>query len=332
LLYRLKYRQDRAVVAEIGETAAAFVRAWQTSTEILVPVPPSRQRAVQPVLAVGADLAARLGVDFCPHCVRRSREAPQLKDVFDYDERWRLLEGLHEVERSRVEGRTVLLFDDLFRSGATMNSITAEHMRSGKSPRGLRLDPHSYEEQPVTRVFVGGSRKVNRLAPEVRARLDRIMAKGLPVVLGDANGADKAVQRYFSDHGYTHVEVFCSDAVPRNSVGDWPVRVVRPGHSRKDFDYYSTKDRAMAAEATVGLMLWDGESHGTLMNVLRLNATGKPTVVHVQPTRSFVDIRTPADLMGFLAGLRADSARRLRAGAGAEGLSSQIEQASLPLG
>jgi len=48
LLYRLKYRQDRAVVAEIGETAAAFVRAWQTPIEILVPVPPSRQRAVQP--------------------------------------------------------------------------------------------------------------------------------------------------------------------------------------------------------------------------------------------------------------------------------------------
>lgn len=50
---------------------------------------------------------------------------PQLKDVFDYDERWRLLDGLHEVQKPKVEDRKVLLFDDLFRSGATMNAITS---------------------------------------------------------------------------------------------------------------------------------------------------------------------------------------------------------------
>jgi len=119
--------------------------------------------------------------------------------------------------------------------------------------------------------------------------------------------------------------------VPQNNVGAWPVRVVRPDHFRKDFAYYATKDRAMAAEATVGLMLWDGESHGTLMNVLRLSASGKPAVVYAQPTRTFVDIRRSADLMTFLAALGADSAKRLRAGARAEGLSHQIDQASLQL-
>lgn len=31
----------------------------------------------------------------------------------------------HEVERGEVQGRRILLFDDLFRSGATMNAITA---------------------------------------------------------------------------------------------------------------------------------------------------------------------------------------------------------------
>jgi hypothetical protein len=52
--------------------------------------------------------------------------------------------------------------------------------------------------------------------------------------------------------------------------------VIPPAHARKDFEYYATKDRAMAAEATVGLMLWDGQSRGTLMNVLRLAARDKP--------------------------------------------------------
>ncbi len=125
LLYRLKYKGDRSVVAEIAEVAAAFVRGWQPTVDLLVPVPPSRDRAVQPVLMVGAEMASRLAVRFCPECVRRTRTVPQLKDVFDYDERWRLLEGLHEVSAEAVQGKRVLLFDDLFRSGATMNSITA---------------------------------------------------------------------------------------------------------------------------------------------------------------------------------------------------------------
>lgn len=44
---------------------------------------------------------------------------------YDYDERTRLLAGAHTVDKAQVQGRKVLLFDDLYRSGATMNAITA---------------------------------------------------------------------------------------------------------------------------------------------------------------------------------------------------------------
>ncbi len=54
----------------------------------------------------------------------RKREAPELKDVYGYEERLRVLEDVHEVDPSQVSGHTVLLFDDLFRSGATMNAAT----------------------------------------------------------------------------------------------------------------------------------------------------------------------------------------------------------------
>jgi len=46
-------------------------------------------------------------------------------------------------------------------------------------------------------VFIGGSRDVSRLDAAVKGRLLRIVEKRLPVVIGDASGADKAVQRYF---------------------------------------------------------------------------------------------------------------------------------------
>ena len=53
------------------------------------------------------------------------QETPELKNVYAYDERLCLLDGAHRIETSVVEGRMILLFDDLYRSGATMNAITA---------------------------------------------------------------------------------------------------------------------------------------------------------------------------------------------------------------
>jgi len=133
LLYRLKYRADQTVIPEITDAAASFVRNWRPETELLVPVPPSRERALQPVLVIGASLAELLGVEFCPGCVTRTREVAQLKDVFDYDARWRLLDGLGDVDESKVAGRKGLLFDDLFRSGATMNAITGALYDQGRA-------------------------------------------------------------------------------------------------------------------------------------------------------------------------------------------------------
>ncbi len=172
----------------------------------------------------------------------------------------------------------------------------------------------------MTRVFIGGSRNVTRLDDAVKRRLDRIVEKRLPVIVGDANGADRAVQRYLHARQFELVEVFAADESPRNNVGDWPVRVIRASHARRDFDYYATKDRAMAAEATVGLMLWDGDSRGTLMNVLRLADQRKPVVVYVQPRKSFVDVRTPGDLATLVGDLERHAASRFRADADAEGL------------
>ena len=76
----------------------------------------------------------------------------------------------------------------------------------------------------------------------------------------------------------------------------------------------------MAAAATVGLMLWDGQSRGTLMNVLRLADQRKPVVVYVQPRKRFVDVRTQGDLATLLSEVDRRLARQLHQDAVAEGL------------
>ena len=49
-------------------------------------------------------------------------------------------------------------------------------------------------------VFVAGSRQISRLPAEVRSRLDTMIEKGFQILVGDANGADKAVQRQRSSY------------------------------------------------------------------------------------------------------------------------------------
>lgn len=148
----------------------------------------------------------------------------------------------------------------------------------------------------MRKLFIGGSRRISRLDDQLRSRLDAVIQKHLQVLVGDANGADKAVQSYFARRGYQKVQVYCSAGDCRNNVGFWEVQSVKPPHNRRDFEFFAAKDAAMAQEADVGLMLWDGRSVGTIVNVARLIAAGKPVVVYVASERKFRTVRSRSTL------------------------------------
>jgi len=152
----------------------------------------------------------------------------------------------------------------------------------------------------MTKVFIGGSRKITRLSAPVRERLDRIIENELAVLVGDANGADRAVQRHLSGRGYMRVEVFCTNGECRNNLGEWVTRAVSAPRGARGFDYYAVKDEQMARECSVGFMLWDGKSRGTLANVVRLVEKNKKAVIFVVPEKQFVTIRDEQDLRSFL--------------------------------
>ena len=153
-----------------------------------------------------------------------------------------------------------------------------------------------------TKVFVAGSRAVSRLNDTIRARLDHLIAREHDVLIGDANGADRMVQRYLADHGFRNVNVFCTGGTCRNNVGDWPqVSVAPPAGIHSGFEFYSAKDREMASHATHGLMLWDGESRGTFANIRNLITGKKPVVVYLSPIKQFVNVRTLEDLSALVA-------------------------------
>jgi adenine-specific DNA-methyltransferase len=163
----------------------------------------------------------------------------------------------------------------------------------------------------MKRVFVGGSRRISRLNEEVRRRLDQVVDREMGILVGDANGADRAVQTWLHERGYLSVTVFCTGGECRNNVGGWPVEVVQPPHRKRDFAFYTAKDAAMAQGADAGFMLWDGESPGTVVNVARLLGEGKSTLVWVRPQKVFLTLRTLEDLPGMLRGCSTDAEKRV---------------------
>jgi len=152
----------------------------------------------------------------------------------------------------------------------------------------------------MTTVFVAGSRAISKLNEQIRERLENIMRRQLSVLVGDANGADKAVQAYLAKCAYRNVTVYSME-VSRNNLGGWPIkRHFGAPTAKHDRHYYGIKDLAMAKNATWGFMLWDGESKGTLTNVVNLLNTRKKTLLYLGPQRSFFNVCTFEDLYGVL--------------------------------
>jgi hypothetical protein len=177
----------------------------------------------------------------------------------------------------------------------------------------------------MTSVFVAGSRNLSALNEEVRERLNNLISGSYKVLVGDANGADKAVQKFFHDRNYNHVIVYCSGEACRNNIGDWPVIKVSVPPSVKGRDFHVRKDLEMAHDADYGLMIWDAKSPGTLGNVLELLKEGKNALVYVSRDSSFHPVTSGNDLEDLLAKCSPEEMNYLRRKINLEARISEIE-------
>lgn len=61
LLYRLKYRSNKAALDPIVDVVSDFIISWELSLNLILPTPPSRsRRPYQPVLEIAKELSLRL--------------------------------------------------------------------------------------------------------------------------------------------------------------------------------------------------------------------------------------------------------------------------------
>ncbi len=149
-------------------------------------------------------------------------------------------------------------------------------------------------------IFLGGSRDIFELPVPVIERIGAIVAAEHGVLIGDAQGADAEMQGLLAGYNYEHVGVFHAGPEPRNNLGDWAAYPVPPPDGAEGFATDTGKDREMARRADFGMMIWDGVSLDTCINVLRLAMIGSPCVVCDTMRGMMATVRNTADWRAML--------------------------------
>jgi predicted amidophosphoribosyltransferase len=85
------------------------------------------------VITLAGEIANLFKVPMLKSAIKKVKQIPELKNVYDAEKRKRLLDGVFTVNVAAIQGKHILLVDDLYRSGATMSAITEVLLGSGAS-------------------------------------------------------------------------------------------------------------------------------------------------------------------------------------------------------
>jgi competence protein ComFC len=137
LVYQLKYRGQSQAADEIAGAMATFFADKPNllaHVGLVVPMPASTQRAVQPVTTIASKLAQLLRKPFSENAIQKTKETPTLKSITDLAQRREVLDGAFAGDTAQLNRKGVLLVDDLYRSGSTANAVTLALIAAGASP------------------------------------------------------------------------------------------------------------------------------------------------------------------------------------------------------
>lgn len=130
-LFQLKYRNDFTRVEPLANELATHIVPRVGTIGLIVPMPATNERARQPVTEIARGLSSRLDVPIFENILIKlpaAADAPQLKDMTDKDAKIAALKGRFGINPCITnEGHwNVLLVDDLFDTGASMEAATAK--------------------------------------------------------------------------------------------------------------------------------------------------------------------------------------------------------------
>lgn len=124
VLYRLKYRREWWQARKLARVAVDFLEevAIVSKIDSIVTIPPSTFRLFfQPVRLIGKRIGKLTGLPVETRIIKMARRPPPMKEIDDFRRRAELVKNMFTIKSKKIAGKTILLFDDLYRSGSTLN-------------------------------------------------------------------------------------------------------------------------------------------------------------------------------------------------------------------
>jgi len=124
LVYQLKYQHNESVVNKIVDLLQTI--NGLEIMDAIIPIPPSnKNRANQPVFSIALELSKRLKISAYLDCLAKTDNATELKSIDEQTKRVPFLENtMYLANKHNLTGKKILLIDDLYRSGSTLQLAT----------------------------------------------------------------------------------------------------------------------------------------------------------------------------------------------------------------
>ncbi len=135
LLHRFKYDFDRLAGAALADLAVELInrRSLLKSSDLIITVPSSfTSRPFDPISVLAQGASEGTGIRWEKDLIKRIRITKLQKRILHKAEKEENVVSTFRLDRSgSVFGKRVLLLDDLYDSGATMNQISRMLKRAG---------------------------------------------------------------------------------------------------------------------------------------------------------------------------------------------------------
>jgi ComF family protein len=136
-IHKLKYNNLRAMAAFLGQMLGDYLAANPLPAEVLVPVPlhPKRlrERGYNQSRLLALELSKLSSLPLIDDCLVRERHTTPQARTPSVDERRRNVAEAFACRNRRLEGRAVLLIDDVATSGATLDACARALKETGAS-------------------------------------------------------------------------------------------------------------------------------------------------------------------------------------------------------
>jgi predicted amidophosphoribosyltransferase len=132
-LYQLKYQLDYQQIPNIANQISVSLSKYFSSANLVVPMPPSKQRLRQPVVEIARAVAQNMGIPCYENFLIKAGGTPQMKDIGSREEKVEALLKAFTINDILGSGQyDILIVDDLYDSGSSLEVATKLLKTCGK--------------------------------------------------------------------------------------------------------------------------------------------------------------------------------------------------------